>query len=888
MTDQERLFLAAAVAEGGMPVSAGGPPFRASEADPARTQVRPAFDPNAPIDPAPTVAPDTLPVSVPGYEVIEELGSGTMGVVYKARETALKRLVALKLMRGNAHPDAVARFLIEAEAVAAIDHPRVVRIYQYGEHNGRPFLAMEYLPGGTLKNRFGGRAFPPREAAVLVAKLATGVGAAHALGIVHRDLKPGNVLFDIAGEPKVADFGLARRGAGNDQTRTDATMGTPPYMPPEQFGGAKYAGPPADVWALGVILYECLTGTRPFLGENQDELRDQIDRGNPAPPSRVAPEVPRDLELICLKCLAKAPPDRYPTAAVLADDLNRFLEWKPVSVRTFRWSERAVLRARRNPVVAVLLAVVVISLVIGATVSYLNYRDARKQEGIALAKAEDAEREAREAKRQEEIAIGQRKQAEAARDYTLDVLDTMTSKITGDSLATQKVITPEQKKFLAEILTAYKKFAGEKGDDGLSRKRIAGAAFRVGVIEYRLGRKEQSAIAIRQACDGYAALVADFPAASEYRAGLAWSHNNLGVLLADGGEWVQAEEQLRKALAILGRLTTDFPTVREYRVDLASSHGNLGYLFDYLSNRVPRKRMEAAAEYRKALEMFEKLAVDFPTVPEYRVKQARSHNNLGALFELVETEEAEHQFRKALAIKEKLATDFPTVLEYRVDLGESHHNLGSVLYRLRKPKEAEEEYRQAVTLFKNLADRFPSIPKYRENLARSHNGLGVILKLDKKKEQQKQAEVQFREALAIWKKLSEEFPNAPDYRSALAGSHFNLRNLLNDLGERSEAEEHLHQALAICDKLIDDFRDLTEFRQGAGFSLSGFAALYAVGSGQVTNKKKEYADRAMDLLQKAVIAGYKDAEEMAKDPDFEPIRDRADFKLLLETLSKPK
>ncbi len=1050
MTDQERLFLAAANAEGGMPVSAGGPPFRASEADPSLTQVRPAFDPNAPIDPAPTVAPDTLPTSVPGYEVIEVVGSGTMGVVYKARETALKRLVALKLLRGNAHPDAVARFLIEAEAVAAIDHPRVVRIYQYGEHNGRPFLAMEYLSGDTLTKRFGGRAFPPREAAVLVAKLATGVGAAHALGIVHRDLKPGNVLFDNAGEPKVADFGLARRGAGSDQTRTDATMGTPPYMPPEQFGGAKYAGPPADVWALGVILYECLTGTRPFLGDNRDELRDRIDRGDPAPPSRVAPEVPRDLELICLKCLAKAPSDRYPTAAVLADDLNRFLDWKPVSVRTFRWSERAVLWVRRNPVVAVLLAAVVVSLVIGATVSYLNYRDARKQEGIALAKAEDAEREAREAKRQEEIAIAQRNEArrqeeiaiaqrkeakrqeeiaitqrtlaEATRDYTLGVLDTMTSEITGDSLATQKAITLEQKKFLTEVLTSYKKFAGEKGDDELSRKRTAVSAYRVGLIEYRLGRKEESVAAFRLARDGFVTLVADFPTVPHYRADLARSHGNLGVLFHGLRKWMEAEQECRQALAIQAKLAADFPAVPHYRADLAHSHSNLGVVLnalgkwskvepecrqalaiqaklvadfpkvsEYRANLAVshnnlggllqgrQKWAEAEEEYRQALAIQAKLATDFPTAPVYRAGLARSHSNLGLLLKGIEKPiESGQECRQALAIWGKLTTDFPAVPEYQADLAASHLNLGSLLEGLRKWTEAAEEYRQALAIFEKLAvdfpeyradlaknhfslgvllanarqwsdaekeyrkamvmfeklaADFPAVPDYRAGLARSHLKLGNLLKgiekpIESGQEYRKalaiwgklttdfpavpeyradlaashlnlgtllkgfrkwpEAAEEYRQGLAIFDKLAADFPAVPEYRDDLAWSHLNLGTLLKGLGQWTEAAKEYREALAIFEKLVADFPNVPEYRQEVLARSYNLASLCALASGKVEDKKQEYADQAMELLQKAVKAGYIDASHMAKDTDLDPLRDRDDFKKLLESLSKPK
>ena len=204
----------------------------------------------------------------PGYDLLEPLGEGGMGVVWKARQTKLNRLVALKMVLGEqrAGSKELIRFLAEAEAVAAVKHPHVVQVYEYGEASGRPFLAMEYLPGGSLADRLKqtGR-LDPKAAAELVATLAAAVQAAHDLGIVHRDLKPGNVLYDEHGEPKVTDFGLAKRAGGSDLTATQAVMGTPAYMAPEQArGDTKFVGPQADVYSLGVILYECLTGTRPF------------------------------------------------------------------------------------------------------------------------------------------------------------------------------------------------------------------------------------------------------------------------------------------------------------------------------------------------------------------------------------------------------------------------------------------------------------------------------------------------------------------------------------------------------------------------------------------------------------------------------------------------
>ena len=297
----------------------------------------------------------------PGYEITIKIAHGGMGVVYRARDIRLNRQVALKVVKdfdsSNSHD--LIRFLTEAESIAAIDHPHIVRVYEYGEHLGWPYLAMEYLAGGSLADRLksSGR-MDPGAAAALVAKIANGMQAAHDQGIVHRDLKPGNVMLDAAGEPKVTDFGLAKRG-GNALTKTEAVMGTPPYMSPEQASGkTKLAGPPADIYALGVILYELLSGTTPFRGDDPWTVLRQVIEDEPETLLRRCPGTPRDLDLICRKCLAKTPAERYLTAAALATDLGNFLAGKPVDVRPVKTLDRGVKWVRRNPGLAGSIAAV--------------------------------------------------------------------------------------------------------------------------------------------------------------------------------------------------------------------------------------------------------------------------------------------------------------------------------------------------------------------------------------------------------------------------------------------------------------------------------------------------------------------------------------------------
>jgi hypothetical protein len=271
------------------------------------------------------------------YEILEMLGSGGMGKVFKARQKSLKRLVALKVIHSgsNASPQEAERFRIEAEAVAGLQHPNIVQIHEVGRQDGCPFLALEYVPGGSLEQRLRGGPLPPRQAAELVRTLALAMQHAHERGIVHRDLKPANILFDEAGAPRIADFGLARKlDEAGQMTRTGTVLGTPSYMAPEQAEGRpSRVGPATDVYALGAILYECLTGRPPFQGQTLLETLEMVRTEAPTLPRRVHPQVPIDLETICLKCLEKEPAARYPGAHELADDLGRFLDDEPIRVR---------------------------------------------------------------------------------------------------------------------------------------------------------------------------------------------------------------------------------------------------------------------------------------------------------------------------------------------------------------------------------------------------------------------------------------------------------------------------------------------------------------------------------------------------------------------------
>jgi WD40 repeat protein/serine/threonine protein kinase len=415
----------------------------------------PPLDSRGPMSPPST--PETIPEAspprgvpvVPGYEILEQVGGGGMGVVYRARHHSLNRVVALKILRSGADagPQERARFRREAEAVASLQHPGIVQIYEVGEHDGCPYLALEWVEGGSLARRLDGAPWPPPDAAHLVRALALAVDDAHRHGIIHRDLKPGNVLLASASAacglaailpaspakpqaaevvPKITDFGLAKRLELPALTRSeDAVLGTPSYMAPEQARGkSAAAGPLADVYSLGAILYELLTGRPPFRGETTIQTLAQVLVDDPVPLRQLQPRLPRDVETICLKCLHKEPARRYSSAAALAEDLEHFLQHRPIRARPLGVAGRLLRWGRREPVVASLLGLVVVVVLVGfglVTWKWLEARHewqrAENQRGLtqtALGEAQLAREDAESKRRRAEEAEGRARDSAAA------------------------------------------------------------------------------------------------------------------------------------------------------------------------------------------------------------------------------------------------------------------------------------------------------------------------------------------------------------------------------------------------------------------------------------------------------------------------------------------
>lgn len=387
---------------------------------------------------------DSLP-EIPGYRVEGVLGNGGMGVVYRAWHERLHRSVALKMLLTGSHSLSTERdrFEREAEAVAALHHPNIVQIYDLGDVNGQPFFTMEYVDGGSLANAIQGIPQPAQSAAKLVATLADAIHAAHQRGIVHRDLKPGNVLLTSDGTPKVTDFGLAWRLEGDaDLSLSGVPMGTPSYMSPCQARGDKSAmGPATDIWALGAILYELLTGRPPFRSDSAGATLHQVAYEDPVPPRRLNPQVPRDLQTIALKCLRKEPQNRYASAQALADDLRRFERGEPIKARPVGPVERAVRWVRRQPTLAGAIIVgAMLAAAFGATVvSWYVQRTATVAAAMAYAQADlnESQRLLDQGELQAASAVLGRAQERLAGYVSPGLLDRLTAAVNNVALVTR-------------------------------------------------------------------------------------------------------------------------------------------------------------------------------------------------------------------------------------------------------------------------------------------------------------------------------------------------------------------------------------------------------------------------------------------------------------------
>jgi tetratricopeptide (TPR) repeat protein len=711
----------------------------------------------------------TLP-AIPGYEVFGLLGQGGMGLVYRARHQRLGRLVALKMISsaGQASREQLSRFQAEAQTLASLDHPHIVQIFEVHDYQGYPCFSLELLEGGSLDRKLAGTPQAPLQAARWLQVLAQAMHAAHQRGIVHRDLKPSNILFTADGQPKIADFGLAKRLEGdNSQTLSGTILGTPSYMAPEQtVGDPKAIGPLTDIYALGAILYEILTGRPPFQGLTVLETLELIRTTEPVSPTRLRPGVPPDLETICLKCLEKALAKRYGSARELADDLNRFVTNQPIRARRAGVVERLLKWRKRNPVKAWLVGVSVAAVAAISTLGIWSY--------ASLRSAAEKDRN---------------------RVRTLwSAVDNMYTDFSEELLAEEPFGDPRRQRLLEKALALYQEFAREDRQDPGMRREIALAFFRLGQIYRTLNRHPQAEEAYTQAIALQATLRDQFPHDPRYRQDLANSYNWLGEFLRERGRPLgEAKQNYRRALELQEGLMADFPQEPSYVKELARSGYNLGIVHMDMG-------VLAAAEQDldRAIPLLQRLTKEFPAESDHRHELARCFINRGVLYKEKQLpERALDDYRRAIDLLRDWKDEGRLRTITRLDLATAQQNLGNLLWNQGRPSEAREELQRAVRHLQSLVDDFPTRPSYQKKLANSYNSLASVQAGSQELEK---AEENWGKARDLLTQLVRAYPDMVDY-------HKHLGITLGNLGWlRSERKDWL-AARAHFEKAIEHLRD---------------------------------------------------------------------------------
>jgi serine/threonine protein kinase len=774
----------------------------------------------------------TLPGSPSGvfgdYELLEVIARGGMGVVYKARQIRLNRLVALKMIRAGelAGREEVERFRLEATAAATLEHPNIVPIYEIGEEGNRQFFTMKLVNGGSLAQRLQSGAWhtatkaQQRLAARLMAQVARAIHYAHERGILHRDLKPSNILLQLeepsdpspeesalsrlqSALPLVSDFGLAKRLATPDGqadiTPTGMVIGTPGYIAPEQAAGrAGELTTAADIYSMGAILYTLLTGCPPFQGDTpMDTLLQALER-DPVPPRAVAATVDTDLQTICLKCLQKQPSQRYATAASLADDLECYLQGIPVRARPVTGWERLWRWCRRKPLVAGLAAALLLALLSGFGLVTWQWRrtqqHARRAEE-SLAEAEDNLRLAHQA------------------------VNHFYARVSADKLHDVPGMQGVRKELLEAALVYYEKFIEKRGDDPTLQSEKAETYYRIATITSEIGANSAALEAYEQARRLYQKLLESRSDDTRLEASLAETHRRMGILQSGAGHWNEALASYQQARDQLTRLHQAHPDDAGVRYGLAAIDNNLGNLY-----RMKGQTKQALASFEKARDIYEDLVRADPRNRQFRGALSATYSNLAMTSAaLGRRTNAIQLYRQAGALLEKLVEDGPSNLASRKDLARIDRLLGGELLLEGQHDEALRLLQQGHALLERLARENPGIKDFQLDLAASHRQIGHV---QRDRGQRAEALAHYQQGRDIMEKVVRSDPGVPGYRNDLAKCCFDMAGVLSKTGRRGEALPLYQRACEIRKELVAANPDNLEFRADLGSSLNNLAVMY--------------------------------------------------------------
>jgi tetratricopeptide (TPR) repeat protein/tRNA A-37 threonylcarbamoyl transferase component Bud32 len=682
-----------------------------------------------------------------GYEILEPIASGGMGAVFKARDKKLNRIVALKFILGGplASSAELQRFRNEAEAAANLDHPNIVPIYEVGESNGQAFFSMKLIEGGSLASRLADFQKDPKQSARLIISIARAAHYAHQHGILHRDLKPANVLLDNAGRPHVTDFGLAKRinQPNAELTQTGALVGTPGYMAPELTDGAAAATTASDLYGIGAILYALLTGHAPFRGSGMLDTLEQVRNQPPEPPGKANRSVPRDLELICLKCLEKEPQRRYAGGEALAQELERFLDGRPLTeTRPVGSAERLWRWYRRHPVPATLGATILLLLLavaIGSTWAGLKYRDISKKEHANFLRAEANLTVAHEA-----VAYF--------------------AKLSNGPQMQKRGLEKMRRDIQGRARDFYTRLTEQQPDEPDLEADRGNAFIELGRILSKLGPPGGAMPVLQQAQQIFDRLTQAYPENPKYEMRLAEALLEQGMLGQLTGQTGEAGDLLNRALGIQQRLVERYPDNIDFQKEMAKGYFQLARLL-----QITHQPDRARQIYEDALHRFESLAKGH-SEPIYQEHLARTHINLGTIYLLpklsqllqapANSEMARQHYAAAQGILESLDQENP---EYQGLLAEVFHLIGR-MYRIGgRLKESLEPTEKAIGVLTTLTAKYTDGPDYQFRLGIDYHAQGEsFLKLN----QLDRARTSYDAAARLTESLVREY-ETPDYQTEL-------------------------------------------------------------------------------------------------------------------------
>jgi tetratricopeptide (TPR) repeat protein/tRNA A-37 threonylcarbamoyl transferase component Bud32 len=856
------------------------------------------------------------------YELLELLGTGGFGSVWRARDTELDREVAVKLPRSGrfTSPEEEERFLREARSTAQLQHPGIVSVHDVGRDNNIVYLVAELVRGVSLEERLSSGRLSFRGAAELMAQVAEALDYAHQQGVVHRDLKPANIMLSSEGcgpvgandsaapttspgpritdhgQPRIMDFGLAKRKAGEITITLEGhVLGTPAYMSPEQIRHSHAVDGRSDVYSLGVILYEVLTGELPFRGTTQMVLQ-QVLLDEPRPPRRLNDKIPRDLETIMLKCLAKEPTRRYRTAGELAADLRRWLAGEPIQARPVRSAERLWRWCRRKPAVASLAALLLLAVVVGFAAVTWQWRRAVESNR----RADHSFHQAREAVNKFYTRVGR------------------------ETLFDTPQLQPLRKDLL-EIALAYESdFLRQRGDDPTVQFHVAVAYRNVGSFRLEIGTREGALECFQKSCEILEQLVRADPANPQYRNNLAYSYNNLGLAYDGTGQLDKAFQYYEQARAIAYKLTEDDPDQREYQNTLGTAYLNLGAYYG-----VTGQGSQESRSYQLAQEIYDKLSKDHPSLVECQVSLAQTYYALAYEQRARGAPLAEvmRSFEQARDIFARLVSAFPTVPRFRNYLAVCLTAIGDLqkVMFLLQPEKARSSYEQAIAMWEKLVQENPTVSHFRNGLAMVHNNLGNLDRVWRRDKSMQS----FETARGIWEEMVKADPDNLELRSNLAtccaniGLSLSLRKQREAaVGSYEEAIRHRRiayngQPEANRQTLSDHYCDLAKLQHALGrlneaaeaalerqklwptnpnqlYEVARELALCVPLVGKDKDpllpeeqaQRRRYSDQALDVLRQAVANGYKDIEQLKTASDLDPLRSREDFKKLRTELEE--